>query len=154
MSSSLWPRRLQRARLLSSSISWSLLRFMSIESVILSSHLILCYSPLLPLIFTSIRIFSNELAHCIRWPKYWSSASTSVLPVNIQDQSPLGWTGWISLQSRGLSRVFSIPQFKSINSLALSFLHSPTLTTIHDYWGKYHKFNVKTTQICSYISVG
>ena len=59
-------------------------------------------------------------------------ASTSVLPVNTQDWSPLGWTGWISLQSKGLSRV--PPQFKSINSLALSFLHSPTLTSIHDYW--------------------
>ena len=44
------------------------------------------------------------------------------------------WTGGISLQSKGLSRVFSTPQFKSINSLALSFLHSPTLTSIHDYW--------------------
>ena len=54
------------------------------------------------------------------------SASTSVLPMNTQDWSPLGWTGWISLQSKGLSRVFSTPQFKSINSLALSFLHSPT----------------------------
>ena len=50
------------------------------------------------------------------------SASTSVLPMNSQDWSPLGWTGWISLHSKGLSRVFSKPQFKSINSLLLSFL--------------------------------
>ena len=62
------------------------------------------------------------------------SASTSVLPMNTQDWSPLGWTVWISLQSRGLSRVFSNTQFKSINSLVLSFLHSPTLTSIHDHW--------------------
>ena len=62
------------------------------------------------------------------------SASTSVLPMNTQDWSPLGWTGWISLQSKGISRVFPTPQFKSINSLALSFLHSPTLTSIHDPW--------------------
>ena len=62
------------------------------------------------------------------------SVSTSVLPMNTQDWSPLGWTGWISLQSKGLSRVFSRPQFKSINSSALSFLYSPTLTSIHDYW--------------------
>ena len=55
------------------------------------------------------------------------SASTSVLPMNTQDWSPLGWIGWISLQSKGLSRVFSKPQFKSINSSALSFLYSPTL---------------------------
>ena len=68
------------------------------------------------------------------------SASASVLPVNIQDWFPLGWTGWISLQSKGLSRAFPTLQFKSINSLALSFLHSPTLTSIHDYW-KNHSFD-------------
>ena len=68
------------------------------------------------------------------------SASTSILPMNIQDWCPLGWTGWISLQSKGLSRVFLTPQFKSINSLALSFLYSPTLTSIHDYW-KNHSFD-------------
>ena len=62
------------------------------------------------------------------------SASASVIPMNTQDWSPLGWTGWISLQFRGLSRVFSTPQFKSINFLVLSFLHSPTLTSIHDHW--------------------
>ena len=62
-------------------------------------------------------------------------ASASVLPMNIQDWSPLGWTGWISLQSKGLSRVaFPIIQFKTINFLALSFLHSPTLTSIYDHW--------------------
>ena len=63
-----------------------------------------------------------------------ASASASVLPMNTQDWSPLGWTGWISLQSKGLSRVFSDTTVKSINSLALSFLHSPTLTSIHDCW--------------------
>ena len=62
------------------------------------------------------------------------SALASFLPKNTQDWSPLEWSAWISLQSKGLSRVFSTPQFKSINSLALSFLHSPTLTSIHDYW--------------------
>ena len=62
------------------------------------------------------------------------SALASVLPMNTQDWSHLGWTGWISLQSKGLSRVFPIPQFKSINSSVLSFLHSPTLTSIHDHW--------------------
>ena len=62
------------------------------------------------------------------------SALASVLPMNTQDWSPLGWTGWTSLQSQGLSRVFSKPLFKSINSSVLSFLHSPTLTSIHDHW--------------------
>ena len=65
------------------------------------------------------------------------SASASILPMNIQDWSPLGWTGWISLQSKGLSRVFSNTTVKSINSLALTFLCSPTLTSIHDYWKNY-----------------
>ena len=63
------------------------------------------------------------------------SASISVLPMNTQDWSPLRWIGWISLESKGLSKESSpTPQFKSINSLALSFLHSPTLTSIHDHW--------------------
>ena len=69
------------------------------------------------------------------------SALASVLPVNIQDWFPLGLTGWISLQSKGLSRVFSVtPQFKSISSLALSFLYSSTVTSIHDSW-KNHSFD-------------
>ena len=62
------------------------------------------------------------------------SASTSVLRMNVQDWSPLGWTGLISLQSKGLSRVFSTTTVQRINSSPLSFLHSPTLTSIHDYW--------------------
>ena len=80
---------------------------MSIESVMPSNHLILCRPLLLPPVFPNIRIFSNELVLCIRWPKYWSSASASVLPMNIQNLFPLGLTGLISLQSKGLSRVFS-----------------------------------------------
>ena len=70
------------------------------------SHPVLSPSPL-PSIFPSIRVFSNESALHIRWPSIGVSASASVLPMNIQDWSPLGWTGWISLQSKGLSRVFS-----------------------------------------------
>ena len=62
------------------------------------------------------------------------STSTSVLPLNIQDWFPLGWSPWVSLQSKGLSRLFSNTTVKSINSLVLSFLYSPTLTSIHDYW--------------------
>ena len=58
----------------------------------------------------------------------------SVLSMNIQDWFPLGWTGWISLQSKGLSGVFSNTTVKSINSSVLSFLYSPTLKFIHDYW--------------------
>ena len=62
------------------------------------------------------------------------SASISVLPMNTQDWSLLGWTGWISFQSKELSRVVSTPQFKGINFSALGFLHSPTLTSIRDHW--------------------
>ena len=73
------------------------------------------------------------------------SALASFLPKNTQDWSPLGWTGWIFSQSKGLSRVFSTPQFKSINSLVLSFLYSPTLTSIHDHWKGGKKLGLSET---------
>ena len=81
----------------------------------------------------------------------WGSQSTgvtdsaSVLPMNTQDWSPLGWNGWISLQSKGLSRVFSKAIVQNINFLALSFLHIPTLTSIHDHW-KNHSLD--QTDLC------
>ena len=86
---------------------WSLLKLMSIESVMPSNHLIL-YRPLLlpPSIFPSIGVFSNESVLHIRWKSIGILALASVLPMNIQDWSPLGWTGWISLQSERLSRIF------------------------------------------------
>ena len=88
--------------------SWALLRLMSIESVMSSNHLILCYPLFLPpSIFPSIMVFSNESVHCIRSQSTGVSASASVLPMNIQDWLPLGWTGWIFMQSKELSRVFS-----------------------------------------------
>ena len=62
------------------------------------------------------------------------SASASVLSMNIQDWFPLGWTGWISLSPRDSQESSPTPQFKSINSSVISFLYSPTLTSIHDYW--------------------
>ena len=112
--------------------SRNLLKLMSIKSVMPSSHLILCH-PLLLLssIFPSIRVFSNESVVCFSWPKYWSFNSASILPMNIQDWFPLRLTSLISLWSKGLSRVFFTSQFQSINSSALSFLYSPTLTSIH-----------------------
>ena len=66
------------------------------------------------------------------------SASASILPMNIQYLFPLGWTGWISLQSEGLSRVFFKPQFITISSLVLSFLYNPTFTSIHHHHWKNH----------------
>ena len=80
---------------------------MCIKSVMPSYHLILCHPLLLPSIPPSIRVFSSESTLRIRWPKYWSF-SLSISPSNEHPGlSPLGWTGWISLQSKGLSRVFS-----------------------------------------------
>ena len=216
---------------LSFTISRSLLKLMSIESVMPSNHFVLCHPLfLLSSIFPSIRVFYDESALCIRWPKYWHfsispsnesvllvtqscptlcdpmdcsmpgfpcpsptprvypnscplsqwchttisssvipfsscpqslpalgsfqisqlftsggqrigvSASTSVLPMNSQDWSALGWTGWISLQSKNSQESSPTPQFKSISSLALSFLYNPTLSSIHDYW-KNHSFD-------------
>ena len=88
--------------------SWNLLKLMSIYSVMPYNHLILCHPLLLlPSVFPSIRVFSSESVLCIRWPSIGVSVLASVLPMNTQDWSPLGWTGWISLQSKGLSRVFS-----------------------------------------------
>ena len=72
------------------------------------------------------------------------SASTSVIPMNTQDWSPLGWTGWISLRSKGLSRVFSNTTVQKHQS-ALSFLYTPTLTSIHDHW-KNHSLD--QTDLC------
>ena len=88
--------------------SQSLLKLMSIESMMPSNHLTLCHPLLLlPSIFPSIRFFSNESVLCIRWPKYWSFRF-SISPSNeYSGLISLGWTGWISLQSKGLSRVFS-----------------------------------------------
>ena len=87
--------------------SWSLLKLMSIESVMPSNHLILCCPLLLlPSIFPSIRVFSSQL-FASGGQSIAVSASASVFPMNTQDWSPLGWTGWLSLQSKGLSGVFS-----------------------------------------------
>jgi len=87
--------------------SRSFLKLMSVESVMPSNHLILCCPLLLPSIFPSIRVFSNESVLHIRWTKYWSF-SFSISPSNeYSGLISFGWTDWISLQSKGLSRVFS-----------------------------------------------
>ena len=116
--------------------SQSLLKLMSIELVMPFNHLILCCPLLLLLSMFSIRVFSSESVLCIRCQSTGVSASTSVLSMNIQDWFPLGFTGLISLQSKGISRVFSNTIVQKHQFLALSFLYSPTLTSIHDYWKK------------------
>ena len=102
------PWTAARQASLSITNSQSLPKLMSIESVMPSNHLILCRPLLLPpSFFPGIRVFSNESALHIRWPKYWSF-SFSISPSNeYSGLFPLGWTGWISLQSKGFSRVFS-----------------------------------------------
>ena len=123
---------------LSFTISRSLLKLISIESVMPSNHLTL-FSPLLllPSIFPSISVFSNESVLAIRC---WSiGASATVLPMNTQDWFPLGLTGLISMQFKGLSSLLQ-HQFKSINSLALSLLYGSPFTSIYDSW-KNHSFD-------------
>ena len=113
--------------------SQRLLKLMSIESVMPSNHLIICHPLLLlPPIPPSIRVFSNETTLCMRWPKYWSLASASVLPMNTQDWSALGWTGWISLQSKGLLRVFSNTTVQK-HQFFVTQLSSPSNSHIHTW---------------------
>ena len=118
-----------------------MLKLMTIELVMPSNHLIL-YHPLLllPSVFPSIRVFPKESVLRIRWPKYWSF-SLSMSPSN---EFHLGlisfrmdWLDLLALQGtlKGL-----LQQFKSINSSVLSFIYSPTLTSIHDSW-KIHSFD-------------
>ena len=98
---------LQHARLPCFTISWSLLKFISMESVMPSNHLILwCPLLLLPSIFPSVRVFSNESALSIRWPKYWSF-SFNICPSNEYSELISFRIDLIPLQSKGLSRVFS-----------------------------------------------
>ena len=120
---------------LSFSISWSLPKLMSIESVMpstISSSVARFSSYLQSLPASGGKELSRLFAS--GGQSIEDSASASVFPMKIQGWFPLGLTGLISLQSKGFSRVFPTPQFKIINSLALSLLCGPTLTSIHDYW--------------------
>ena len=90
--------------------------------------------------FLMSRVFSNESVLHIRWPSIRLSASASVLPMYIQDWFPLGWTGWISLQSKGLLRVFSNTTVQKHQFFGSAFFMVPTLTSILDPW-KNHSFD-------------
>ena len=141
------PWTMARQASLSITNSWSLLQLMSIESVMPSNHLILCRPRLLlASTFPSIRVFSNDSDLRIRCPKYWSF-SFSISPSN-------KYSGLISFSDgligspcspRDSQESSPAPQFKIISSLALSFLYSPTLTSIYDYW-KNHSFD--WTELC------
>ena len=108
------------------------------ESVMPSNHLILCRPLLLPSVFPSIRIFSNESVLCTRWPKYWSF-NFSISPSNEYSgliSFRMDWFDLLAVQGT----LKSLLQFKSINSSVLSFLYGPALTSTHDYWKK-HSFD-------------
>ena len=127
---------------LSFTISRSLCKLVSIELMMPSNHLILCRPLLLlPSIFPSIRVFSNESVLHIRWPKYWSF-SFSINPSNEHSgliSFRIDWFDLLAVQGT-LKESSATPQLKSINSSAFSFLYSPTLTSIHDFW-KNHSFD-------------
>ena len=127
---------------LSFTISQSLLKFMSTGSVMLSNHLIFsCPLLLLPSIFPSIRVFSSESAFHTRWPKYWSFSFSISPSYEYSGLISFGidWFDLFAVQGTQESSL-APPQFESINYLVLSFLYSPNLTTICDYW-KNHSFD-------------
>ena len=125
---------------LSITISQSLLILMTIESVMPSNHLILC-CPLLLLLQSFPASGSFLMSQLFASDGQSIGASALVLPMNVRDWFPLRLTGLISLQSKGLTRVFSNTTVqKHINSLEPSLLYGPTLTSIHDYW-KNHSFD-------------
>ena len=127
------------AGFLSFTISQSLLKLTSIELVMPSSHLVLC-SPLLllPSVFPSIRAFLVSWLFTSGGQSI--DASASVLPMNIHDWSPLGLTGLISLQSKGLSRVFSNTTVQKHQFFSAQLFLRPNLSHIHDYWEN-HSFD-------------
>ena len=135
------PWTAARQASLSITNSRSLLKLMSIELVMPSNHFILCRPLLLPpSIFPSIRVFNSESVFRIRWPKYWSF-SFSISTSNEYSGLISFMIDWLDLCSpREPQESSPTPQFKSINSLALCFLYSPTLTSIHDCW-KNHGFD-------------
>ena len=127
-----WPAAGQASVFITN--SWSLLKLMSTELVMPSNHFILCRPLLLPpSMFPSIRVFLNESVLRIRWPKYWSF-SFNISPSNEYSGLISFRIDWFDLLAvQGALKSSPTPQFKSINSSALSFLYSPTLTSILDY---------------------
>ena len=144
MSNSLQPHGLQHTSFPCFTVHHQLLehiQLMSIKSVMPSIHLILCCPFLLPTsIIPSIRVFSNEAAHCIRWPKYWSF-NFSISPSNEYSGLISFRIGWFDLLAdQGTLKSPQAPQFKSISSSALNLVYGPALTSMHDYW-KNHSFD-------------
>ena len=136
------PWTAARQASLSITNSWSFLKLMCVESVMPSNHLILCPPLLLPpSVFPSIRVFTDESVLHIRWPKYWSFGF-NISPSNEHSGLISFRMDWLDLLGcpRDSQESSPAPQFKSINSSLLSFLYSPTFTSIHDCWEK-HSFD-------------
>ena len=107
-------------------------QLMSIESVMSSNHLILCRPLLLlPLIFPSIRVFSNELALCIRWPKYWNFSISPSNEYSGLSSFRMDWFDLLAVQ--GTQESSLAPQLEGVNSSVLILFYCPALTSIHDY---------------------
>ena len=131
------PWTAARQASLSITSSRSLLKLMSVESMMPSNHLILsCPLLLLPSIFASIRVFSNESVLHIRWPKYWPKYfSFNISPSNENSGLIFFRMDWLDLLAvQGTQESSPTPQFKSIDCSVLSFLYSPTLTSVRNYW--------------------
>ena len=145
-----WTAALQAS--LSITNSWSLLKLISIDSVMPSNHLILCHPLLLMLsIFPSIKVISNESVLCIRWPKYWSF---SLIPSN-------EYSGLISfmidcfnsLLLKRLSRVFSSTTVQKHQFFGIQLFYGPTLTSTHDYWKKPIAFTIWSSKVMSLLFI-
>ena len=132
------PWTAARQASLSFTISQNLLKFLSIEPVMPSNHLILSHPLLLlPSIFPSIRVFSSEFALPIRWPKYWSFSISPSSEYSALIFFRMDWLDLLAVQ--GILKSLLQHQFETISFLVLSLLYGPTLTSAHDYWKK-HSF--------------
>ena len=134
------PRTAAQQASMSITNSRSLLKLMSIGSVMPSNHLILCHPLLPPSIFPSIKVFSNASVLCIRQPKYWSFSFTISPSNEYSRQISLGWTGWISLQCKGLSTVFSTTTVQKHQFFCVQLSLQSNSISIQDYW-KNHTFD-------------
>ena len=133
-----WPHGLQHSRLPCFPISQSLLKFMSIESMMPPNQLVLCCPLLLlPSIFPSIRVFSNESVLRIKWPKYWtfsfSISPSAIFPWIFRVDFFQDWLVWSPSCPSDSKESFPTSQFKSTNSLAHNYFYGPTLTHIHTW---------------------
>ena len=129
---------------LSFTISWSLLKLMSVESMMSSNLFILC-CPSSPSVFPRNRVFSNESVFHIRWPKYWSFSFSISHSIEYSGLIPFRIDWFDHLAVQGTLKYLPQHTIQSINSLGLSLLYDPTITSVHGYW-KIHSFDL--TDLC------